>query len=142
MLKTVPIRWRLAAAFAVSMAVLLVTLGAFVYFRVDAALRSSVDEALRAQAAESQAHREEGSLLDADARRSETVVQVLGRDGRILRSDPASLQARVVAHVSGQGPGTRRLTVVDKQAPGETECSPAQVDHVGVTGRTFERHVR
>ena len=93
MLKTVPIRWRLAAAFAVSMAVLLVALGAFVYFRVDAALRSSVDEALRAQAAESLAHREEGSLLDADARRSGTVVQVLDLDGRVLRSDPASLPA-------------------------------------------------
>ncbi len=93
MLKTVPIRWRLAAAFAVSMAVLLVALGAFVYFRVDDALRSSVDEALRAQSAESLAHRDGGSLLDTDARETGTIVQVVGPDGRIMRSDPASLPA-------------------------------------------------
>ena len=35
MLRTIPIRWRLAAAVAVSMAGLLVALGAFVYFQVD-----------------------------------------------------------------------------------------------------------
>ncbi len=91
MLKTIPIRWRLAAAFAVSMAALLVLLGAFVYLRVGAALRSSVDQTLRAQSAESLAHPEEGSLLDADARQSGMVAQVVGLDGRIVRSEPASL---------------------------------------------------
>ena len=91
MLRSVPIRWRLAVAFAASMAALLVALGAFVYFRVDDALRSSVDRALRAQSAESLAHPEDGSLLDADARRSGTVVQVVGPDGAVVRSDPASL---------------------------------------------------
>ena len=78
MLKRVPIRWRLAAAFAVSMAALLLALGAFVYLRVEDALRSSVDQALRAQSAESIGHREEGSLLDADARASGTIAQVVG----------------------------------------------------------------
>ena len=53
MLRRIPIRWRLAAAFAVSMAALLLGLGAFVYLRVEDALRSSVDQALRAQSAES-----------------------------------------------------------------------------------------
>jgi signal transduction histidine kinase len=92
-LRAIPIRWRLAAAFAVSMGALLVALGAFVYFRVDDALRSSVDDALRAQAAEALSHPEDGSLLDADARQSGMVVQVVGADGRIVRSDPASLRA-------------------------------------------------
>jgi signal transduction histidine kinase len=90
-LKRIPIRWRLAAAFAVSMAALLVALGALVYLRVDDALRSSVDQALRAQSAESLAHPEDGSLVDTDARQSGTVVQIVGPDGRVVRSDPASL---------------------------------------------------
>ena len=93
MLKRIPIRWRLAAAFAVSMAALLLALGAFVYLRVEDALRSSVDQALRAQSAESIGHREEGSLLDADARASGTIAQVVGPDGEVARSDPATLPA-------------------------------------------------
>ena len=93
MLKRIPIRWRLAAAFAVSMAALLLALGAFVYLRVEDALRSSVDQALRAQSAESIGHGEEGSLLDADARESGTIAQVVGPDGKVARSDPATLPA-------------------------------------------------
>jgi signal transduction histidine kinase len=91
MLTAVPIRWRLAAAFAVAMAVLLVALGTFVYLRVDDALRGSVDEALRAQARDSVLHVREGAFLDADARESGTVAELLGRDGRVLRADPGSL---------------------------------------------------
>jgi hypothetical protein len=93
-LKRIPIRWRLAAAFAVSMAALLLALGAFVYLRVEDALRSSVDQALRAQSAESIGHGEEGSLLDADARESGTIAQVVGPDGKVaprtLRRCPRS----------------------------------------------------
>jgi signal transduction histidine kinase len=92
-LRTIPIRWRLSAAFAVSMAVLLVALGAFVYGRVENALRSSVDQTLRAQSAESRAHSKSASLLDADARQSGMVAQVVGQDGRIVQSDPTSLSA-------------------------------------------------
>jgi signal transduction histidine kinase len=89
--KTIPIRWRLAAAFAVSMAVLLVALGSLVYLRVDAALRNSVDQALRAQSAETLAHPSDGSLVDTDARRSGTVAQLVGPHGNIVYSDPPSL---------------------------------------------------
>ena len=93
MLRRIPIRWRLAAAFAVSMAALLLALGGFVYLRVEDALRSSVDQDLRAQSAESLAHAEDGSLLDTDARRSGMVAQVVGPDGRVVQSDPVSLPA-------------------------------------------------
>src|SRR6187551_692107 len=92
-LRRIPIRWRLAAAFAVSMAALLLALGGFVYLRVEDALRSSVDQDLRAQSAESLAHAEDGSLLDTDARRSGMVAQVVGPDGRVVQSDPVSLPA-------------------------------------------------
>ena len=93
MLRRIPIRWRLAAAFAVSMAALLLGLGAFVYLRVEDALRSSVDQALRAQSAESIGHREDGAILDSDARESGTIAQIVGPDGRVVRSDPATLPA-------------------------------------------------
>ena len=93
MLRRIPIRWRLAAAFAVSMAALLLGLGAFVYLRVEDALRSSVDQALRAQSAESIGQREEGAILDSDARESGTIAQIVGPDGRVVRSDPATLPA-------------------------------------------------
>jgi len=92
-LRRIPIRWRLAAAFAVSMAALLLGLGAFVYLRVEDALRSSVDQALRAQSAESIGQREEGAILDSDARESGTIAQIVGPDGRVVRSDPATLPA-------------------------------------------------
>jgi signal transduction histidine kinase len=117
-LKTIPIRWRLAAAFAVSMAVLLVALGGFVYLRVDAALRKSVDQALRAQADETVVHPEDGSLLDTDARQSGTVAQLVGPDGKIVRSDPASLPLLLSADAlaeARQGDVLRTISV----GPGE-----------------------
>ena len=69
------------------MAALLLALGAFVYLRVEDALRSSVDQALRAQSAESIGHDDDGSLLDSDARESGTIAQVVDPDGhgRALR---------------------------------------------------------
>ena len=93
MLKRIPIRWRLAAAFAVCMAALLLALGALVYLRVEDALRSSVDQALQAQSRESIGHDDDGSLLDSDARESGTIAQVVDRDGHVARSDPATLPA-------------------------------------------------
>jgi signal transduction histidine kinase len=92
-MRRIPIRWRLAAAFAVSMAALLLALGAFVYLRVEDTLRNSVDQALGAQSAETIGHEEEGALLDADARASGTVAQVVRADGTVVRSDPATLPA-------------------------------------------------
>jgi len=60
---------------------------------VEDALRSSVDQALRAQSAESIGQREEGAILDSDARESGTIAQIVGPDGRVVRSDPATLPA-------------------------------------------------
>jgi len=90
----VPIRVRLAAAFTVAMAAVLVALGALVYVRVEGALRHSVDQALRAQAAESLRRVEADDVaLDSDARESGAIVQLLDRSGRVVRSDPAGLHS-------------------------------------------------
>ena len=120
MLKRIPIRWRLAVAFAVSMAALLVALGALVYFRVDDALRRSVDQALQAQSAEALAHPDAGSLLDADARQSGMVAQVVAADGRIVRSDPASLSGLISPETAGGGTA-RRCSDDDLPRPRRTE---------------------
>jgi two-component system, OmpR family, sensor kinase len=115
-LKRVPIRWRLAAAFAVSMAALLLALGAFVYLRVEDALRGSVDQALRAQSAESVGQREEDALLDDDARESGTIAQVVGPDGRVVRSDPATLPALLdssAASAARRGPLLTTISLGD-----------------------------
>jgi len=118
MLRTIPIRWRLAAAVGVSMAALLVALGAVVYFRVDGALRGSVDEGLRAQSAESLSHPEDGSLLDADAQQSGMVGQVVGLGGRIVRSEPRSLPTLVSADTLAAARHGEVLTTISL-GPGE-----------------------
>jgi two-component system OmpR family sensor kinase len=118
MLRTIPIRWRLAAAVGVSMAALLVALGAVVYFRVDGALRGSVDEGLRAQSAESLSHPEDGSLLDADAQQSGMVGQVVGLGGRIVRSEPRSLPTLVSANTLAAARHGEVLTTISL-GPGE-----------------------
>jgi two-component system OmpR family sensor kinase len=86
-----PIRLRLAAAFTLAMAVVLVGLGAFVYVRVSGALLHSVDQGLRAQAAESAPHARAGSLVDVDARDAGAVAELVDRGGRVVRSSPAGL---------------------------------------------------
>ena len=92
-MSAVPIRWRLAAGFSIAMAVVLLALGAFVYARVNDALRGSVDQTLRAQAAESSQHANDGGRLDSDARTSGTVEELIDPSGRVVRSSPAGLPA-------------------------------------------------
>ena len=48
----VPIRWRLALAFAIAMAVVLEALGAFVYVRLENSLTDGLDETLELRAAQ------------------------------------------------------------------------------------------
>jgi signal transduction histidine kinase len=91
MLSRIPIRLRLAAAFSIAMAFLLVALGALVYVRVDSALRRSVDQGLRVQATESAQHPSVGTIADADARETGTIVELLSQTGRVLDSSPPGL---------------------------------------------------
>ena len=67
----------------------------FVYYRVGGALAGTVDQQLRSQAAEAAAHAHEQSLIDPDVSPGPTVAQVIGADGRVLRSTPAGLPALV-----------------------------------------------
>src|SRR5581483_1414576 len=116
---SLPLRVRLTLAFAVVMAVVLAAMGLFVYLRVGGALLTSVDQSLRAGAAETAGHLardEEGDapLVDPDAARGETLAQLLDASGRVLRSQPAGL-ARLLDRnaVTGLRPGRPLLSTTE-----------------------------
>lgn len=93
-----PIRWRVTAAFASALAVVLAGVGAFLYLRVSQELDRAVEQGLLARAAEISGPVSRGdlprqqppsNLLDAE----ESLAQVLGPDGSILASSaPVELQ--------------------------------------------------
>jgi two-component system OmpR family sensor kinase len=93
-LSRVPIRLRVTLAFMAAMAILLVAVGFFLYFRLEARLDESIDNGLRSRAGEVSAlartsERALGgshgaSLIEPD----ESFAQVLTRGGRIVDSTP------------------------------------------------------
>jgi signal transduction histidine kinase len=78
-----PIRWRLALAFALAMAVVLCALGAFLYVRLERSLTDGVDETLELRAAQIDASGTIGPAGD------EGVTQLLRADGRLVSSSPS-----------------------------------------------------
>ena len=85
-----PIRLRLTLPFALGMAVVLAAMGVVVYLRVGDALLASVDQNLRAQAAEALAHAAArtascSTTTSATGRRSR---RSLDATGRVVRSTP------------------------------------------------------
>src|SRR5579871_6015565 len=91
-MRSLPIRVRLTLPFALAMALVLAATGAFVYVRVGRALLTSVDQTLRAQAAEAAPRVEDGRpLLDRDAADVAPVEQLIAPSGRIVSSTPAQL---------------------------------------------------
>jgi signal transduction histidine kinase len=87
-----PIRIRLMLVFALAMACVIGAMAGLVYIRVGGALLTSVDQTLRAQAVEARAHaHDEHGLVDPDAASGRTLAQLLGPDGRPVRSTPATL---------------------------------------------------
>ncbi len=91
-MRALPIRVRLTLPFALAMALVLVATGAFVYVRVGRALLTSVDQTLRAQAAEAVPRVEDGRpLLDHDAADIAPVEQLISASGRVISTTPAAL---------------------------------------------------
>jgi signal transduction histidine kinase len=77
-----PIRWRLALAFALAMAVVLCALGAFLYVRLERSLTDGVDETLELRAAQIDASGTIGPAGD------EGVTQLFRADGGLVSSSP------------------------------------------------------
>jgi two-component system, OmpR family, sensor kinase len=105
-----PIRVRLSLAFAAAMALLLAALGTFLYLQ----LRSSLDEQLSARLQAQADAAAAGSLVAKE----ESVAQVLGRDGRVIRgfdaplAPPATRERLTDRDVAGLEDNPYRLLVV------------------------------
>lgn len=131
-----PIRVRLIVPFAVAIAVVLASMGLFVYVRVGRALLSSVDQSLRAQVEEAQGHVERGrGLLDRDVAGGLTLAELVDRSGAVLQASPSTLVASLTspmqrtkalaahsvwweAHIPGYS-GTWRLLAVRVERAGQ-----------------------
>jgi two-component system OmpR family sensor kinase len=96
-----PIRTRLTLAFALAMAVVLATLGGFLYLRLGADLMHGIDMDLRARAEvvsaaarerDASVIRARGSLIDPD----EAFAQILDASGRIVETSPAVAAAAML----------------------------------------------
>lgn len=132
-----PIRLRLALAFAVGMAVVLTCLGAFLYDRLGAELRDSIDTGLRSRAqvigagiGQGAFADQSGSLIDPD----EAFAQLLDASGAIRESSanvagaplvPASLLSRT------------EPVFLDRQVPGMEALSRILVVPVGGDGSLY-----
>src|SRR5581483_11968692 len=92
MIASLPLRVRLTLPFALAMAVVLVATGAFVYVRVGSALLTSVDQTLRAQAAEALPRLQQGkSLLDQDVPNGAGVAELLAPGGAVVATSRPGL---------------------------------------------------
>jgi len=89
---SLPLRVRLTLPFALAMAVVLAATGAFVYVRVGSALLTSVDQTLRAQAAEALPRLQQGkSLLDQDVPNGAGVAELLAPGGAVVATSRPGL---------------------------------------------------
>ena len=84
-----PIRLRLTLAFALAMAIVLAATGVFLYFRLGSSLEETIEEGLRARAAELTPLVENNpTLLRGGATGDETFGQVLLPDGGVVDGTP------------------------------------------------------
>jgi two-component system, OmpR family, sensor kinase len=113
------IRLRLTIAFTLAMAVVLVAVGAFVYWRLASDLLSSIDMSLRSRGETVETAVEggrfpaqSGILVDAD----EAFAQVIDSSGRLVDSSPAVSRAPLLAASTLRA--MRGPTFVDHTIPG------------------------
>jgi len=92
-MRALSLRLKLTLAFAVVMAAVLAAMSLFVYLRVGGALVASVDQNLREQATETEAHLPRGDrpLVDPDTAGGPMLGELLGLNGRVARSTPPGL---------------------------------------------------
>jgi two-component system OmpR family sensor kinase len=92
--RRVPIRVRMAAAFALAMGLVLVGTGIFLYARLGSDLSSALDQDLRLRAQDlTQVVREPGGSLSAESggrliERGESFAQLIDRNGRVVDATP------------------------------------------------------
>src|SRR4051794_37668952 len=94
LLARLPIRARLALAFAGVMALVLIATGSFLYLRLSDELDASVDQGLRSRAGDVAALLRRSDFTLAQARpdtrlEDESLTQVLDRSGRVADAPPS-----------------------------------------------------
>jgi len=87
----IPVRIRLTLAFAVAMAAVLAGVGLLVHHRVANELLASVDQTLRAQAADAASHGQHERIVDADVSGGTTLAELIGRDATVIEAEPSGL---------------------------------------------------
>jgi two-component system OmpR family sensor kinase len=106
LIESLPIRVRLTLPFALAMALVLTSLGLFVYLRVGSTLLEDIDQGLRAQAIDAGTRYGEGeSLLDQAAIGDAMVAEVIAADGSLVASTPDGLPPILAG--DSLAPGTR-----------------------------------
>ena len=136
-----PIRWRLALAFTIAMAVVLAVMGAFVYVRLGDALMTSLDQTLHSQANDAVAsvHSRTHQLIDADLGGRTTLAEVIGPNGAVVRSSPAGLPPLALPTLAR---GDSRLTSTTLSTPRGhwrvLAVHPARLDRIVVVARSLE----
>ncbi|HXK14674.1 MAG TPA: ATP-binding protein [Gaiellaceae bacterium] len=111
----VPIRVRLTLAFALAMAFVIGAMAVLVYVRVGDALLASVDQTLRAETRDLLARANvEPDLVDPEFAGGTTLAQLLGPDGKPVRSSPHNLPPLLsAADVAQTAHGKRLLRTVE-----------------------------
>ncbi len=137
-----PIRLRLALAFAVGMAVVLACLGAFLYVRLGAQLLSSIDLGLRSRAQIVQAAVADGSFADRPTGLSdpdEAFSQVLDGSGAILGSSPEVAEHPLVeaGDLRARGPVFVSRAVAGQEDPARLLIVPVDGGRFVVVGATL-----
>ena len=137
-----PVRLRLTLAFAAGMAVVLTALGAFLYVRLGAELRSSIDLGLRSRAqvvradvADTVVPAGSGGLSDPD----EAFTQVLDDTGAIIASSPEVADIPLVgpADLGRAGPSFLDRSVAGLEDPARLLIVPIDRSRTIVVGATL-----
>ena len=120
-MRRLSLRVRLTLAFALVMALVLVALGAFLYVRLEDSLSEQVDESLEARAgalaALVRANRGDLRQLDLAAGDDDGIAQLVGDDGSLLASAPASERPLVSVGDLARA-GAEPLFLARESAPG------------------------
>jgi two-component system OmpR family sensor kinase len=139
-----PIRASLTLVSGGLMAVVLVGLSAFVYLRLQADLRDTVDAGLRSRAQALLADLGTGSLPGGGqlADPEDAFAQLIGADGRVLRASPGIGGEQLLPAGSGPIDGDRFfevvLTTLEEPIPARVLVTPADDGAVLAVGASIE----
>ncbi len=142
-MRRLPIRWRVSAAFAVAMAVVLVVTGAILYIRLGSHLSVALDRQLRQRASDLAVLTSRPGTPLASEHRSrfvetgETYAQLLDRRGRVVDATPPLAAAPLLDGQELTRALAGAIFTNRSSVPGLDEPSRIFATHVTRRGRTL-----